>query len=342
MNMMHILPMELNFKIINSLRRTKKNLLSLDQNKKNCKYVYFLDTPEYGNLGDQAIAYAMMKFMNDFFPEYVQVEVQENQIYYNIKKLKKLIKPDDIICLTGGGNMGVLYQRYEAIRRMIIKNFPNNKIIIFPQTIDYGKTRYGSREFKNAKKIYNNHKNLTLMAREEKSYKIMKDNFDKCNVFLCPDIVLYLNYFDLCKKKNNSVGICLRDDKERVVSGVDLEKINKLNCKVNKTSTTASDVGEINVKNRKKVIENKLLEIAKNKFFITDRLHGMIFAFITNTNCIALPNSNGKVEGVYKWIKNKGNVKFEKTFDGVFISEKKTNEPLEKEFTLLATNIRNS
>ena len=90
MNMMHILPMELNFKIINSLRRTKKNLLSLDQNKKNCKYVYFLDTPEYGNLGDQAIAYAMMKFMNDFFPEYEQVEVQENQIYYNIKKLKKL------------------------------------------------------------------------------------------------------------------------------------------------------------------------------------------------------------------------------------------------------------
>ena len=56
--------------------------------------------------------------------------------------------------------MGVLYQRYEAIRRMIIKNFPNNKIIIFPQTIDYGKTRYGDREFKRAKEIYNNHKNL--------------------------------------------------------------------------------------------------------------------------------------------------------------------------------------
>lgn len=341
MNVMHILPIELNFKIINSLRRPKKKIISWNQNKKN-KYVYFLDTPEYGNLGDQAIAYAMMKFMNDFFPEYKQVEVQENQIYYNIKKLKNIIKPDDIICLTGGGNMGVLYQRYEAIRRIVIKSFPNNKIIIFPQTIDYGTTYYGNKEFKRAKKIYNNHKNLVIMAREEKSYKIMKDNFDKCNVILCPDIVLYLNYVDLCKKKDNSVGICLRNDKEKVVSNLDLKKINKLNCEVKETTTTASNIGEINIKNRKKVIEAKLLEIAQNKFFITDRLHGMIFAFITNTNCIALPNSNGKVEGVYKWIKNKGKVKFEKKFDGIFINEDKPFESLEKEFALLAANIRNS
>lgn len=342
MNIMHVLPMELNFKIINTLRKKNKKVISLNQNDKDTKYVYFLDTPEYGNLGDQAIAYAMMKFMNDFFPEYKQIEVQENQIYYNIKKIKKIIKKDDIICLTGGGNMGILYQRYEAIRRVIIKNFPNNKIIIFPQTIDYGTTNYGICEFKRAKKIYNKHKNLIIMAREEKSYHIMRQNFNKCDVFLCPDIVLYLNYIDLCKKRNNSVGICLRDDKERVVSDIDLKKITKLNCKINKTSTTANIPGDINVKNRKKVIEEKMLEIAKNRFFITDRLHGMIFAFITNTNCIALPNSNGKVEGVYKWIKNKGKIKFEKKFDGIFMNEEKTNETLEKEFNLLASNIKKS
>ena len=33
---------------------------------------------------------------------------------------------------------------------------------------------------------------------------------------------------------------------------------------------------------------------------ITDRLHGMIFAYITNTPCIAIDNSNGKVKNFYK------------------------------------------
>ena len=339
MNINCILPMELNFKIKSWLKRPKTNFITWNQ-EHTCKYVYFLDTPEYGNIGDQAIAFAMMKFMNDFFPEYKQREIQENQIYYQINKLKKIIKPNDLICLTGGGNMGILYQRYEAIRRMIIKQFPNNNIIIFPQTIDYGRTSYGKMELNRAKKIYNAHKNLIIMAREEKSYNIMKSNFNKCKVFLCPDIVLYLNYVDACKKRDNSIGICLRNDKEKVASGFDLEKVDTLNYKINEISTTLNNGNKINAENRKKIVEDKLLEISKNKFFITDRLHGMIFAFITDTNCIALPNSNGKVEGVYKWIKDKGKVKFEKKFDGIFISKEEKNEALIDEFSLLETNIR--
>lgn len=339
MNIKNILPIEINFKLKNFLNRGEKKLISWNQ-EDNQNYVYFLDTPEYGNLGDQAIAFAMMKFMHDFFPEYKQREVLENHIYHNLKNLKKTIKSTDIICLTGGGNMGILYQKYEAIRRIIIKNFPNNKIIIFPQTIDYGKTKYGISEFKRAIKIYNNHKNLTLLAREEKSYKIMKNNFKNCNVLLCPDIVLYLDYFDLCKKRENSIGICLRDDKEKAISSKDLEKIYTLNCKINKVSTTLNNQKEINMNNRKKIIEDKLLEISKNSYFITDRLHGMIFAFITNTNCIALPNSNGKVEGVYNWIKNKGKIKFERSFDGKFIETNQKNLSLESEFAILASKIK--
>ena len=54
-----------------------------------------------------------------------------------------------------------------------------------------------------------------------------------------------------------------------------------------------------------------LKQIKKSKLLITDRLHGMIFAVITNTPCIAFANKSGKVKGVYNWIsKDNDYVKF--------------------------------
>lgn len=37
---------------------------------------------------------------------------------------------------------------------------------------------------------------------------------------------------------------------------------------------------------------------------ITDRLHAMIFAAITETPCIAMDNKSKKVKGVYEWIRD--------------------------------------
>ena len=43
-------------------------------------------------------------------------------------------------------------------------------------------------------------------------------------------------------------------------------------------------------------------EFCSAKVVITDRLHGMIFAAITETPCIVFNNYNHKVEGTYQWI----------------------------------------
>ena len=43
---------------------------------------------------------------------------------------------------------------------------------------------------------------------------------------------------------------------------------------------------------------------------ITDRLHGMVFAAITSTPCIALSNYNQKVKGTYEWIKHLPYIRF--------------------------------
>lgn len=43
-------------------------------------------------------------------------------------------------------------------------------------------------------------------------------------------------------------------------------------------------------------------EFASAKLVITDRLHGMIFAALTQTPCIVLGNYNHKVKGTYEWL----------------------------------------
>ena len=63
----------------------------------------------------------------------------------------------------------------------------------------------------------------------------------------------------------------------------------------------------INSNKRKKVIYKKLKKFAKSKIVITDRLHGMIFAYLTQTPCIVFSNYNHKVKGVYDWLKSNTN-----------------------------------
>lgn len=310
-----ILPITVNYKIRNFYKYIfqRKPKFNFDFTK---KHVFFLDAPEYLNYGDQAIAFAMEKFMKENFSDFEQIEFQEDNFLYYINWIKKHISNEDIICLTGGGNMGTMYQKYEAIRRIIIQNFPNNKIIIFPQTITYDTNKYDEKELNRAINTYNKHKNLLIMAREIKSYNLMKSYFYNNEVILSPDIVLYLNYSSLCERKEN-VGICLRSDKESILSEIDKDNIYTEYCNYSKLSTVSNKSVRIDNYNREEEVISKLKEFADKSLIITDRLHGMIFAFITNTPCIALNNTNGKVKGVYYWIENKGKIKFLNKFEKV-------------------------
>ena len=83
--------------------------LSLTSNKKR---IYYLDAPDYGNLGDQAIALAIRKFSERELPEYEFVEILQSEVASYVRWIKKNIRPEDIVFLTGGGNIGNKYRKY--------------------------------------------------------------------------------------------------------------------------------------------------------------------------------------------------------------------------------------
>ena len=51
-------------------------------------------------------------------------------------------------------------------------------------------------------------------------------------------------------------------------------------------------------------LKRKLEQIMHAGIVVTDRLHGMIFAAITGTPCIALDNYNHKIRETYNWLEH--------------------------------------
>ena len=177
--------------------------------------IFIIGTPNHGNIGDQAIWYATQKVVEDYFEDSNVVDIDIGDFWENIGAVVKLIQEQDIIVLNGGGNFGNYYMDDEMIRRCVITYFPNNKLIMFPQTIFFSKDENGRMEMKKSMRIYGNHKNLFLIARDTHSYKVMKDNFMN-KVFVLPDVVLALNFVDKDKQREG-VLFCFRSDAEGIM-----------------------------------------------------------------------------------------------------------------------------
>lgn len=279
--------------------------------KVKMRKVILFGVPTHGNIGDAAIVIAEEKFIKDNLNKYEYIKVLDDETKEKIKEMKNIIKDEDIILLHGGGNLGDEYMICEERRRMVIDAFPNNKIILMPQSIYFSDTEFGKKELENTKKLYNNHKHLTLVAREEVSFNIMKKEFPNTKVILTPDIVMYLNKTQ--NTERHGVILAMRRDIEKVLTAEQMEKINDDISKYFESKTmTDTHLGEaeISCEMREKVVEDKLEEFRKSQLVITDRLHGMIFAAITSTPCIALGNYNHKIESSFEWLRHKEYIKF--------------------------------
>ena len=285
---------------------------------------WFLDAPSYGNVGDQAIAYALVRFLRTHFSAWDIIEISEDNIIGQLAHLKHHIQPQDIIVLNGGGNIGNLYPRYEFIRRQIIRSFPHNPIVVFPSSIYFTDTWQGKSEAKISAQIYGKHPRLVICARDSQSFRTMKTLFAQNTILLCPDIVFSLQNVFSFPSKQDKVGVCLRNDNEKTLTNQNKEKLfvflKKHFSKIEILSTTSLQ-NNILVSEKEDLVVNKLKEFAVCQLIVTDRLHGLIFAYITHTPCLIIPSRTGKVISLYNdWLSKKN-------FVSICSFEKRINLP---------------
>ena len=292
------------------------------------KKVYIIGIPEFCNTGDIAISLAQAKFLRDSgYSGFRIKEITRSQYARFSGFLKKHIGKNQLICGIGGGNMGNLWYNEEELRCHIIRNFPENPIIIFPQTIFFTDDEQGRQAVAVSKAIYESHHKLTLAARDLTSYEMMHHNFHSPHIILVPDIVLYTNASDygVVRRKRSGVVIIFRDDKEKYIS--DTEK-NRMICYFEdnhisfRFGNTMSDKNILR-KKRKQIVKEKIQEFAASELIITDRLHGMIFSAITGTPCIVFGNNHHKVKSAYDLISYLPYIKYAETADEAiaFISQ---------------------
>ena len=271
------------------------------------------NSPTYWNLGDQAVFLAEQELCSSLEIRMLDQPITDDLISAYADATPK----DKLILISGGGNIGELWPVEDQKIRDIISYFRDNKIIIFPQTVywDLG-TEDGRKSFELSKECYMSHPDLLLFVRDKKSYEFMKNNMPYVKTELAPDMAMLLER--KTDQERNGVLLCLRDDKEKILKKDEVEKlISSLRgdyC-LSKTDTCFQRVLMPDMRNN--AVDLKIRKFASSKLVITDRLHGMIFAYITKTPCIAIDSLSHKISGSYEWIKNAGFIRLAKDTDEI-------------------------
>lgn len=292
-----LVPLAIKLRIISSL---KKQDVTLPKNKR----VFVFLAADYGNIGDIAISAAQREYLTNTLNGYTVLCIPISQTRLVIKSIKKQIRTGDIVTTIGGGNMGSMYPDIEELRQLVIRSFPNNRIICFPQTLDWENNNKSKRALKKIVKNYSRHKDIHIFARESITYaKLSKIFYKYSNVKIgfVPDIVMSVTAKTLNTKDSiepSGILRCLRNDREAVLSpmqyGILDEALAQTGFKITKTDTHAGGSGLDEIVCAK-LLADKLSEFRESKLVVTDRLHGMILSLLSGTPCLVLPNANHKI-----------------------------------------------
>lgn len=305
------------WKCLLSELKWKKNFLKLyivtrwlSLNKKD--FIFLAGTGCHGNIGDLAIVLAEYEILSFLYPDKKIIEITSNLLKKHTEKFSKIIG-EHVIFVQGGGFIGTLWREEDLMAKKVIQTFPDNFIVIFPQTVYFDSSDYGRMIYKETSEIYREHKKLLLCLRERMSYEVAKGMVDSRKILLLPDVVTCLKTKYKPKKERKGILFCLREDKEKQIDKEKLERIKK--CLIeffgNELEIIRTDMilyQRFNIKKRKLHVQQKMEEFSGAKLIVTDRLHGMVFSALTNTPCIVMDNCNYKVRGVYEWIKQYTNI----------------------------------
>lgn len=274
------------------------------------KAFILFNSPDYPNLGDHAIALAERRFFGKYFPDYDFIEISCSQYIKENLRICSAIKDDDILVITGGGNMGDNYLRLQDISSHVIQNYQNNAIIVAPQSVYFGGGAFSDMEMARMKFLYEKHGRLMLTAREEKTYELCQSLFDEVFIkLMVPDMVFFLGCDHNAASKRRGALVCLRTDIEsrQMVKQSEVEHIlSDLDFTVTKYTTISSS--EILLYNREEKVSEALDTVASAEVIVTDRLHCMIFCILTNTPCVVFDNITGKLTETLKWLPMCGNI----------------------------------
>lgn len=285
----------------------KKYFLYLNAlaNEERLNADFLFGAPLHKNLGDHLITLAEYDLLErNGQKRIIEIPTDVFQLYKS--SVLKVVPAEAVIFINGGGWLGNLWPDDELNMQDIVESFSEHKVIIFPQTIYYDEKAGRMPELiQSGIERYSRCKNLTLCVRDYESYVLARRYYAGVDIRLMPDIALSYSIQFSENRQKGSIGICLRGDRESVVDADRVNLVKAILLERGYRLREVSTMSQVRVseEKREEMVKQKLKEFYESDFIVTDRLHGMIFAYLVGTPCIVFDNRTRKVSGVYKqWL----------------------------------------
>jgi pyruvyl transferase EpsO len=288
----------------------------------------FLGLPYYTNIGDILIWQGTEYFIKELG---IHCRYRASIDTFKYKQLDS----KSTILLQGGGNFGDLWNGQHDFRRKIITIYPNNQIIILPQTIFY----LDKDKLFSDVELFRRHKYLTICARDKESYNLLKQYFSVNNILLVPDMAFCIPSTRIKNNQAKQINKDLflrRTDRElnttidyykyihdETIDIFDWPTIEKkyirslflrclliMNNKINYFPSKLIDV-YASCCFKKNMIDTGIKFIGQYNKIYTTRLHAAILCCLLEKPFVFFNNSYGKNRSVYEtWLSDLDYVKF--------------------------------
>ncbi len=266
-----------------------------------------LDFPDYSNVGDSLIWLGELAYFeahSDRKPGYVCTTSG-----FDAARLSAAV-PEGPIFLSGGGNFGDLWPRFQNFRYAVMAAFPGRRIVQLPQTIHFD----SADELERTRAAIRTHGNFALLVRDQKSFDLARAAFD-CEVTLCPDMAFCMGPLAAPPPQHDFVAL-LRSDKERaadtqvppVPRGVDglvadwirpghrAGIVERATAKLDRLVRPGDDYRRFAARATAERARGIAL-LGAGRTVVTDRLHGHILGLLLGRRQIVIDNRYGKISG---------------------------------------------
>ncbi len=304
-----------NTQVINSLKR---NIYSALQPLIGEKCI-LVDVPYYHNIGDVLIWAGELNFIKQ-----CDIKLLQSASYdtFNFSKIDN----ETTILFQGGGNIGDLYHEHVEFLHEIIERYPNNRIIVFPQTVYYKNKEIEETDFKKIAE----HNDLYFCGRDQRTYEFLATYLGD-NALCLPDMAfcIDLNFLSKYKKPvvKDLLQIVRHDCEQNEVEAKDIGEFCSDWPVYEHSLTKSTIINKIFSRIAKKKIPvlntlvNKVWDLYAQKVFFnlmikegvrfispyekvqSIRLHGCILSILLDKETILVDNSYGKNIHFYKaWL----------------------------------------
>jgi pyruvyl transferase EpsO len=277
--------------------------------------VALIDYPSHSNVGDSAVWLGELAYLRSLGCVSIRYTCDVNT--YSRVQLSQQID-HGVILLSGGGNLGDVWEESQDLRERVIRDFPDTRIIQLPQSIHFQHRSALMR----ARKVFDSHPALTLLLRDQQSLGFARKEF-RNPAHLCPDMACFLGPLERPCPPTKAMVWLSRTDREspgqvetRLAPDIDridwlaepLTKAMRVKALLDRQlmlhPRSLARLNQARSRLCEQVARQRLsrgcLLLAAGRTVLTDRLHGHILSMLLGIPQILMDNGTGKVRSFYE------------------------------------------